>query len=126
MRDNNGSERPRRTPCVPLAAAAPPLAMAVAAAALLGGGCAWHEPSRVEEDFGNSVRQMVQEQIYDPRAASEPAAGGPDLLDGTTADIVVDGYRGAAGEARTFRQQTPNNPVPVTARGRGADSESTE
>ena len=87
---------------------------ALALAALVAGGCAWHEPARVEEDFGESVRQMVQAQIHDPQTAARPAVNGPELLDGTTADISIEGYRQSASEARTIRTQRPDNPVPVT------------
>lgn len=41
-------------------------------------GCSWHEPTRVENDFGKSVRLMIAEQLYDPEAAVEPAPEGPD------------------------------------------------
>lgn len=97
---------------------------AALAALALAGGCAWHEPERVEENFGASVRQMIAAQIADPRAASEPAEDGPNRLDGPTSQIGLEGYRGATGGARVFRdQRSSSNPVPVTAQGRLSEQE---
>lgn len=56
-------------------------------------GCGFSEPRRVENDFGNSVRQMVQEQIHDPATASEPLVNAPDYLDGESADLTIDAIR---------------------------------
>ena len=58
-------------------------------------GCSM-DPSRVEEDFGKSVRQMVAAQIADPEAASNPDLDGPDLLDGVAGEYSVDAYRDRA------------------------------
>lgn len=55
--------------------------------------CSFYAPLRVEEDFGNSVRQMVQEQIYDKQAASAPAVDGPNTLDGEYGDATINEYR---------------------------------
>lgn len=48
---------------------------------------------RVEQDYGNSVRHMIDAQIYDPTAAynpsTEPAVG----LDGGKAHNVLEQYR---------------------------------
>ena len=53
---------------------------------LVSSGCANQE--RTEVDFGNSVRQMVEQQIYDMNAASSPdtnavLGGDPDRLNNT-------------------------------------------
>ncbi len=53
---------------------------------LIGSGCA--NQNRTEVDFGNSVRQMVEQQIYDMNAASSPdtnavLGGDPDRLNNT-------------------------------------------
>ena len=53
---------------------------------LLGAGCT--NLTTVEADFGNSVRQMTEQQIYDMNAASSPDAnavlgGDPDRLNNT-------------------------------------------
>lgn len=68
------------------------LTITVAAAlALIGTGCA--SQSRTAADFGNSVRQMTEQQIYDMNAASSPdpnavLGGDPDRLNNT-----LDGHR---------------------------------
>jgi hypothetical protein len=53
---------------------------------LLAAGCASRDI--VEADFGNSVRQMTEQQIYDMNAATSPDAnavlgGDPDRLNNT-------------------------------------------
>ncbi|MGI9391405.1 MAG: hypothetical protein ACR2O1_15215 [Boseongicola sp.] len=58
---------------------------------LLSAGCANQE--RTEADFGNSVRQMTEQQIYDMNAAASPdpnavLGGDPDRLNNT-----LDGHR---------------------------------
>ena len=66
--------------------------IAIAAAiALLGAGCA--NQNRTAADFGNSVRQMTEQQIYDMNAATSPdpnavLGGDPDRLNNT-----LDGHR---------------------------------
>ena len=58
---------------------------------LIGTGCV--NQSRTAADFGNSVRQMTEQQIYDMNAASSPdpnavLGGDPDRLNNT-----LDGHR---------------------------------
>jgi hypothetical protein len=53
---------------------------------LIGAGCA--NRNIVEADFGNSVRQMTEHQIYDMNAATSPdpnavLGGDPDRLNNT-------------------------------------------
>jgi hypothetical protein len=53
---------------------------------LIGAGCA--NQNIVEADFGNSVRQMTEHQIYDMNAATSPdpnavLGGDPDRLNNT-------------------------------------------
>jgi len=63
------------------------LSIAVATAlVLIGTGCA--NQNRTAADFGNSVRQMTEQQIYDMNAASSPdtnavLGGDPDRLNNT-------------------------------------------
>lgn len=59
---------------------------AVTGLVLVSSGCA--NQQRTEVDFGNSVRQMVEQQIYDMNAASSPdtnavLGGDPDRLNNT-------------------------------------------
>ncbi len=61
------------------------------AAVMTATGCR-SDPVWVEKDYGNSVRSMVEAQIYDPQAAANPAAaaGG---LDGAKGDKAIEAYR---------------------------------
>ncbi len=52
------------------------------------------DPVRVEQDYGNSVRNMVQAQILDPEAAENPPEEAPTGLDGRNAEAVLKSYRG--------------------------------
>ena len=56
-------------------------------------GCTSTDPRRVENDFGESVRQMINAQLYDPEAAADPPLIGVDTLDGPTAATTIDNYR---------------------------------
>lgn len=56
-------------------------------------GCTSTDPGRVENDFGESVRQMIDAQLYNPEAAVDPSLIGVDTLDGTSAAIAIDNYR---------------------------------
>ena len=56
--------------------------------------CNTSAPTRVEEDYGNSVNQMIQAQILDPNAAAFPAEDGPDSLDGSKGILTLREYRG--------------------------------
>ena len=51
--------------------------------ALLLAGCA-SEPTATEQEFGDSVRQMVRAQIADPSTISNPPQDAIDMTDGQT------------------------------------------
>ncbi len=57
-------------------------------------GCTSTDPVRVEQDFGSSVRNMVQQQTYDPTAAVNPTAEPPMSYDGYKAKRTLETYRG--------------------------------
>ena len=59
--------------------------------------CNTSDPLRVEEDFGNSVHQMVQGQIHDPNAALFPDPEPPMTLDGIQAGNTLESYRTEVG-----------------------------
>lgn len=63
-------------------------------AALLMFGCTANDPVRVEQDFGNSVRHMVDSQIYNPEAARNPPVSPPTDFDGEKGENVLESYRG--------------------------------
>ena len=56
-------------------------------------GCSSTDPIRVEADYGNSVRNMIEAQIYDPDAAKYPPSEPPTTLDGSYAENVLEAYR---------------------------------
>jgi hypothetical protein len=61
-----------------------------AVAALAAAGCA-DTPS--EADYGNSVKQMVEAQTYDPAAAANPPEQAPATTDGARLQNALDNYR---------------------------------
>lgn len=62
--------------------------------------CASTDATRVEEDFGNSVRHMVNAQIYDPEAAKNPPKDPPMGIDAIQAESVLEVYREHVGDPR--------------------------
>lgn len=75
--------------------------------------CAWNEPTRVEKDFGNSVRSMIAEQLYDPQTARQPQRTAPETLSGAAALSAIEGYNAAARGAREQRVRQTGSPLPV-------------
>lgn len=67
-------------------------------------GCAITEPARVDEDFGNSVRNMIDAQIYNPEAARNPPTEPPLALDGPKAEKVLEVYRDDVAKPRKIEQ----------------------
>ena len=61
-------------------------------AIILATGCSLSEPRRAEADFGNSVRNMIAEQTYDPSAATRSAEKVPDGYDGQLGEKVIEVY----------------------------------
>jgi hypothetical protein len=58
-----------------------------------GCGTTAGDMTNVEDDYGNSVKQMVQAQIYDPNAANFPSRQGPMSYDGDKAVRTLESYR---------------------------------
>lgn len=81
--------------------------MLVAGLMALGGCAEWNaSPTRVEVNYGTSVRNMVYNQLYDPSKAQAPAAQAPDGLDGVKAEGFLDKtYRDVIGKPNEVRQQ---------------------
>jgi hypothetical protein len=59
-------------------------------------GCA-SGPTRVEEDFGNSVRAMQQAQVMDPVAAATVDTTPVTSTDGQRMEAVMQTYRESVG-----------------------------
>lgn len=66
-------------------------ATALAVAALLLSGCA--DTPLSDADYGESVRQMVQAQTFDPAAASNPPELPPEITDGARLAEALEIYR---------------------------------
>lgn len=63
-------------------------------------GCAdgnWR-PYRVDDNFGQSARQLVKAQIADPQAAENPPADSPRKMDGYAGVQTIQGYRDGFGQ----------------------------
>jgi hypothetical protein len=77
-------------------------AAALLAAITLSTGCA-QGPVAVEEDYGKSVRQMVELQTADPTAPADTNA--IDRGDGERLNNVIDVYRKDVGRPESVREQ---------------------
>jgi len=70
-------------------------------AALAVSGCA----NTSDEDYGQSVRQMVQAQTFDPAAASNPPELAPEITDGARLQNAMDVYRKDVAKGATEVKQ---------------------
>jgi hypothetical protein len=66
--------------------------------ACLLGGCA-NQPTQTEMNFGESVRQMVQAQIYDPRTVTMPSDEAIDGTDGPYLEGAVEAYQNTVSDS---------------------------
>jgi outer membrane murein-binding lipoprotein Lpp len=66
-------------------------------------GCA-SGPTRVEDDFGNSVRAMNQAQILDPVAAAAPDTTAITSTDGVRMENALKGYRDSVGKSEAVNE----------------------
>ncbi|MGH8577227.1 MAG: hypothetical protein ACREXX_10385 [Gammaproteobacteria bacterium] len=80
------------------------MAVSMQSAALLLGACTYSDPVRVEEDFGNSVRNMIKAQTYNPAAARNPPVEPPTVLDGTKGNRALEAYRGDIDKPAEVKQ----------------------
>jgi len=82
----------------------------IAAFMMTEGGCAdWNAtPSRMQADYGNSVSNMVNNQLYNPHKAQFPAALAPDGIEGKKAASELEQiYRTDIGKPEVVRQHSP-------------------
>lgn len=70
--------------------------------AVLVAGCSLSEPRRTEADFGNSVRNMIAEQTYDPDAAARNAEQIPEGYDAELGENVMKVYRKDVAKPKTI------------------------
>jgi hypothetical protein len=59
----------------------------------LGLGACVAEPTLTETNFGNSVRQMIEAQTYDPSTLRTPSTDPVDSADGKRLENVLEAYR---------------------------------
>jgi hypothetical protein len=59
---------------------------------VLLGGCV-HEPTALEDNFGSSVRNMIEAQTFDPSTLSSPSTETLDGGDGQRTEAVLERYR---------------------------------
>lgn len=71
-------------------------------AALLVSGCA---NTYSDADYGQSVRQMVQSQTFDPAAASNPPELAPEITDGARLQNAIEVYRKDVAKGSTEVKQ---------------------
>ncbi len=62
------------------------------------------DPVRVEDDFGHSVKQMIDAQTYNPKAAKKPASEPPEGLDGVQGEAILKTYREDVGSPESVRE----------------------
>lgn len=74
-----------------------PSAAAIATVAIAG--CA--DTPLSDADYGASVQQMVQAQIFDPVTASNPAELPPEMTDGARLENALDVYRKDVAKGNT-------------------------
>jgi hypothetical protein len=65
---------------------------------LLSGCSQWNsDPTRLQADYGQSVRAMVNNQIYNPSKSQTPAALAPDGMEANKAATLLNGGRAYDG-----------------------------
>lgn len=80
---------------------------------LLSGCAEWSgNPARVQSNYGASVRNMVNEQIYNQNKAQYPAGLLPSGIEGDKAITILEGrtYRGDTGNPDNIGHSQLGNP----------------
>lgn len=70
------------------------------------GSCGTSDPTRVEEDFGYSVKKMIEQQTIDPDEPVIAGANSIDGLDGQSVANTLESYR-----AEQKRREARNSPT---------------
>jgi hypothetical protein len=74
--------------------------LGAATLALLVSGCSTTDPATIDQDFGNSVRRMVEAQKYYPSATWQQPTG----MDGAKAQEVWAAYRDDVAQRKKVEQ----------------------
>ncbi len=80
-------------------------------AALLLGGCA-SEPTMTEQNFGDSVRNMIAAQTYDPDTLTAPEEGAIESTDGDMLRGSLEAYRTTVSD-----QESVGNDITISVGG---------
>jgi len=90
---------------------------------LLSGCTQWNsDPTRLQADYGQSVRAMVSNQIYNPCKSQAPAALAPDGMEANKADRLLNGYRTDIGKVDNVNHSALGAPGLANQGGAGASS----
>jgi hypothetical protein len=90
---------------------------------LLSGCSQWNsDPTRLQADYGQSVRAMVSNQLYNPSKSQAPAALAPDGIEANKADSLLTGYRTDIGKAGNVGHSALGAPGLANQGGTGASS----
>lgn len=76
-------------------------------AALALSACATDRPYDHDPDFGATVRQLVDAQIYDPAAAANPAGTAPAGPDGVRATEIMKAHHAPPEKTSKSAQPVP-------------------
>jgi type IV pilus biogenesis protein CpaD/CtpE len=79
-------------------------AAGIALATLLAGACA-NEPTLTERNFGDSVREMINAQTYDPSTLSAPSTEPVEGSDGRRSENVLEVYRTDIAKPEVVRDE---------------------
>jgi len=79
------------------------LAIAAAASATALVGCTT-KPTLTEQNYGVSVRQMIEQQTYDPSTLTNPSTATVESSDGQRAGNALEAYRRGVTQPETANQ----------------------
>jgi hypothetical protein len=90
---------------------------------LLSGCTQWNsDPTRMQADYGQSVRAMVNNQLYNPSKSQAPAALAPDGMEANKADNLLTGYRSDIGKVSNIGHSAFGTPGLANQGGSGAST----
>ena len=85
--------------------------LAFSALILSACGDANYRPSAVDDNFGKSVKHMMQAQILNPQAAQNPPTEPPKHMDGYAGENTIEAFR------ETFSTIEEVSPIDITVEG---------
>jgi hypothetical protein len=76
----------------------------------------------MQADYGQSVRAMVNNQLYNPSKSQAPAALAPDGMEANKADSLLTGYRTDIGKTDNVSHSAIGKPGLANQGGSGAST----